>query len=68
MNDRDELDLKCLCGRCGMKFVLACDRGPEDVGEDGTRYSSVRFRSCESGGIYAATVECPWCGNQHDLV
>ncbi len=59
-----EPTLTCLCGKCGKTFALTADH---EVTEGEERRTFVQIRSCDSGGIYATYVECPWCRHKFDL-
>lgn len=54
--------LSCICVDCELVFYLTADTEVDDVS------TYVKIRSCESGGIYAMYVECPYCKHRHDLM
>jgi hypothetical protein len=62
MKNEGSDDIKCVCSGCAKEFWL---RSQDDAVKGVSAF--VRIRSCESGGIYAIFVDCPFCGHTHDL-
>ena len=53
--------ITCLCSNCEKPFQLTSDR------DDSEGITHIRICSCDSGGVYDAFVDCPYCMHRHDL-
>lgn len=56
--------MRCRCDECDKEFRLTAELD-RTTGDD--RTSHVDVGQAESCGVYELTVECPWCGFEHQL-
>jgi hypothetical protein len=57
--------LRATCNECHKQFVVTGDRTDSRAEPRVTR---IEFSQCESAGLYALEVVCPYCNHTHDLI
>lgn len=55
--------LICICSDCKQSFELTWDGKATQY----LKASNIDIRSCDSGGVYACYIDCPYCNHSHEL-